>query len=193
MRLRTHVIVSIVKMATFTKVRNPTTGRAIQVGGDVYNKLIAQGYRMVGGELVAPQAVALPPPILPPKVSTPIPNLGSLDTAVQQILREEDTRRQRACDICQQYYINRYMPFTPPELNNLRAITGYCAECGRLCDRQYYRRGIVNPPQCTPYKTAAVQAQNQVQRIEHEQVMQAIRTDLAAGKDVSKYFPTVPK
>lgn len=182
------------------KVRNPTTGRSIQVGGDVYNKLIAQGYHLVRGQLVATTVVPPPPPtpvvqpgprVYPP-IPGPIPNVETLDVVVQQQLREEEAQRQRACGICQEYYLNRYVPFTVPELNNLRAIARHCSDCGRLCDQQYYRRGIVNPPQCTQYKTAGIQATNQVQRLEHQAINEAMRRDLAAGKDVTKYFPTVP-
>lgn len=197
------------------KVRNPTTGRAIQVGGAVYNQLLAQGYRRVGGELVGPTVVAVPPPTIPSPTVTrppllrvpipptvnpplqvipgPIPNVNALDAAVQQRLREEEAQRQRSCGLCQEYYLNRYMPFTLPEVNNLRAIANHCAECGRLCEAQYYRQGVVNAPQCAPYKAAGVQATTQLRRLEQQAVNEAIRRDLAAGKDVGKYFPNVPK
>ena len=63
-------------METTNKVKNPVSGRMIIIGGDVYNKLISQGYKLVGNVLYPPeQSITIPKipvinPITLPNVST---------------------------------------------------------------------------------------------------------------------------
>lgn len=195
-------------MEAVYKVRNPHTGRLITVGGQVYNNLIAQGYRLVQGQLVQ-EVIPLPTPPqpvrplpTPPQPVRPLPippqtvPIGSVPAPPQlisqelaQIIQEE----QRTCGLCQQYYINRYTKFTPPELNNLRIIQQLCGRCANLCGQRYARAGLPPGPDCAPYDHASRHSQQQAAALDAQIRTKAIRIGSAAGTNVNRFFPSIPQ
>ena len=216
-------------MEAVYKVRNPHTGRLITVGGQVYNNLIAQGYRLVQGQLVQeviplptppqpvrplptpPQPVRplpTPPqpvtvPILPqtvpignvpaPPQTVPIGSIPAPPQLISQELAQIIQEEQRTCKLCQQYYINRYTKFTPPELNNLRIIQQLCGRCANLCGQRYARAGLPPGPDCAPYDHASRHSQQQAAALDSQIRTQAIRVGSAAGTNVNRFFPSIPQ
>lgn len=267
------------------KIKNPITGRMISIGGDTYNKLIAQGYTLANNTLYPPPQLPTPNiyPSLSPTITVPLPthqykpqipipqqvpmpqqykpqipmhqqqykpqipipqqvpipqqlykppipipqqvpisqqqipmpqqqykpqilipqqqivvpgNIPTIDVFEQEMKmleKEEEEQRVRMCGICKEYYIDRWRPFTIPELGNLSKIIQACNKCGELCDAKYYRRGITNAKECQQYKTAATMGQKQVNRLDAELRVKAINAAEMAGKDIGQFFPQVPK
>jgi hypothetical protein len=212
------IIIGIIeKMEAVAKVKNPTTGRMITVGGDAYNKLIASGYKLVAGVLQPPnQQVQMPPVVVPtqttvmvpipqtrPPVIVPptqvivltkvvegaIPTLGTLEIELDRIMKEETAAQVRLCNTCKEYYMDRWMPFTVKELKNLNKIVQACTECSKLCEINQAREKVPNPQKCQPYKAAGIAGHKQEIRLESQIAAEQIRLGLMTGKDVGQYFP----
>lgn len=143
-----------------------------------------------------PLAVPIPPrPMSPVKVIIPgtIPSMTNLEDQRRLILQEEEAKRVRLCKSCTELYINRYVPFTAAETNNLGLIVRACSECNNLCDAKYTREGFPNASECHKYKTAAIMGNAQLQKLQAQAFDARVRREAAMGQDVGYLFPSVPK
>lgn len=170
------------------KVVNPLTGRQINVGGNVYNTLIAQGYKLDNGKL---ENITVPTIGKPEKLIVPgtIPTVGDLEKQLATVHLEEDQTRMKVCNICKEYYMDRTTRFDKRELENLRKFSQACVTCARLCDNFYSRQGITNSPNCIRYKNAVASASRQIVSLESEQAAEQIRLGFRTDRDVSHLFP----
>lgn len=197
------------------KVINPLTGRLIAVNGDTYNRLISQGYKYVNGSLIlSSQSIqpkisaptikpilptikpilptAVQPPIEPKTVSGSIPKVDILEQEIKILQQEEEMKRTQLCRSCKELYIDRWMPFTARELDNLNKIIHVCDECNKLCDAKYSRKGISNSSECLPYKTAVASGKQQESKLRSELIVKGIRLGAVSGQDINQYFPKIP-
>jgi hypothetical protein len=128
---------------------------------------------------------------LPPEqtLSTPVPTLGNLRQQLAYEMQVESQQRRQACEICTNYYRNRYTPFEPRELSNLQKISAQCQRCADLCNAYYSRQGQLNSPACTPYYAAAQNSAKQARTLDARMRAQAIQ----AGQNLGYLLPSVPK
>lgn len=235
-------------LASADKIKNPITGCMISIGGDTYNRLLAQGYKLINGILHPPSTISVTPyspqinPYIPPQVNImphvnpyspqvnipqvnpyspqvnilpqvnryshqvnilpqvnpyvvpgAVPSLGNMPIQVNELLKQEDATRIKLCNICKEYYINRSMPFTIPEINNLNKIVQACSECKRFCENNYSRRGINNPPECHQYKVAEISSKQQQTKLQSQITADQIRKGIHQGQDISYLFPKIPQ
>ena len=142
----------------------------------------------------SPTIITMPNvPVSPVMYLGPVPTVGTFQEEINRIAREEEDRRVRVCGICREYYIDRWNPFTIPELSNLSKIVQACSECAELCDAKHYRAGITNAKSCQSYKTATAAGQKQITNLDTAIRMKGIQAAQAAGTDIGKFFPAVPK
>ena len=203
------------------KVRNPVTGRSIEIGKGTYNKLIEEGYVLKNNELIKPTVTPTFIPTIKPTSTrkivspTPIPRIVSQKSKIWlgpapetsdlrkeflETLREE---RQKMCSICNDEYIKRISNlrgFKTEDYDTLKKrIVPACSRCVELIEQEsdIARRNPNEFQSYRKYREATLQAKGKMNLLESEIRVKGIRL-ASAGSDVEGvnpeiFFPKVPE